>query len=641
MTRSAQTAASSSTWTNNGTVEFVQARSLRRVGPPFAAGNQLAFYGDIARPDQALAFSPEGRTLAVGSSTGNNGEVYLLDTRTHRVLANPISTRPATVDVLFSPDGRTLVTGEIVTGKSQTPPAEVIVNRSPVNAKERAKSAPLPHGRLIGYLVGGRELLVTTGETSSVLLNAHTLRRVGGPIDLGGAAAVSRDGKLAAFGHTSGSIVIYDLRTGKRATLRGHASAAITSLAFSPDGTTIASTAADGSVAAWDVATKSLKATFAGHTAAAEGPIFSPDGSTLYAGSDDGNLIAWDVHGTRRLGRPFRFAPTARPGEGSQQPLSNAATANAVSPDSSLFATSPGRDRITVWRARNEAIVGQLTGPTGTIRTIAFSPHGHLLAAAGDGPKIAIWNVARPKSARLLQRPGGASEATSAIALSPNDRLLATAEGDGNIWIYQLRTGRYTNATQAQGTLQDLDFSSDGRFLAAAGLAGQITVWDLRQNGLAQEINHGPLIFTLRFSPSGDTIATGDFSGDVDFWDANTGHQLPQQIASTGGSVSSLSFDPSGKRLMTTNGDGNIRLWDLPSDEPIGTPLPGASTGGSGTFFPNGKEVVAVFKNGTGVLWNVDPTGWNTQACKIANRNLTRAEWHAYLRNRHYSKTCP
>jgi WD40 repeat protein/DNA-binding SARP family transcriptional activator/energy-coupling factor transporter ATP-binding protein EcfA2 len=626
---------------DNGTVAFLHAGSLRRVGALFAAGNQLAFYGDIQRPDQALAFSPDGRMLAVGSTTGNNADVYLMDTRTHRRRAYAQSGRPATADVRFSPDGRTLVTGEITTGRSLTPPPEVIVNRNPVNAKERVRSVPLPAGRLTGFVEKGRKLLVTTGETSSVLLDARTLHRVR-RLPLGGAAAVSTNGEFAAFGNANGGIVLYDLRTGKPTAMRGHAGKPITSVAFSTDGTTIASTSGDGDVATWDVATRSLRATLAGHTASAEGPIFSHDGATLYAGGDDGNLIAWDIHGVRRLGRPFRFAPTATPGEGAPAPESHAAKATAVSPDNSTFVTSPGANRITFWRTRNEAVLGQLSGPTGQIITMAFSHHGHLLAAAGSGPRIAVWNLATRKMAWLLRRPGGAKNQTIGVAFSPNDRLLATVGGDGVIRIYNLRNGRRADAIQTQGTLQDLDFSSDGRYLAAAGLAGQITVWDLKQRMLAHTIDdHGQQINTLRFSPDGKTLAAGDSSGDVNFWDASTGRQLPQHIASIGGSVDSLSFDPSGRRLMTTNGDGSIRLWDLPTDEPIGPPLLGATTDGWGTFFPDGKEIVAVFSSGTGVIWNVDPTRWSAQACQIANRNLTRAEWHAYLPNQPYSKTCP
>jgi WD40 repeat protein/DNA-binding SARP family transcriptional activator/energy-coupling factor transporter ATP-binding protein EcfA2 len=632
--------------TDDGTVTFLHARGLRRVGASFASGNQLAFFGDIARSDQALAFSPDGRTLAVGSSLpgispGNNADVYLVNTRTHRQTAYARSShdRAATPDVLFSPDGRTLVTGEITTGGSRVPPPEVIVDRNPVSAKERVQSVPLPEGHLIGFVHGGRELLVTTGEKSSVLLDARTLQRVGS-LPLGGIAAVSSNGERAAFAGAHGSVIVFDLRTDKRTTLDGHLGTAITALTFSPDGTTIASTAGNRSVATWDIGTKRLQRTFAGHTAGPEGPLFSSNGTTLYAGGADGNLIAWDVHGLGGLGTPFSFDPSATADD-------SAARATAVSADSSLFATSPAPGRITLWRARNETVAGRLSGPAGPIFTMAFSHQGHLLAAAGSGPKIVIWNVSTHKVRRLVKNPdyvpGGGffAAATEAVAFSPDDRFLATVDDDGFIRIYDLRSGDFTVLSRHLGSLNDVDFSSDGRLLAAAGQAGRITVWNLEQHKVAYTTPSVTWIQTLRFSPNGKTIATGNSSGDVDFWDAETGRRLPQQLASVGGSVNSLSFDPSGRRLMTINADGSIRLWDLPSGEPLGAPLPGSTTAGSGTFFPNGKQIVAVFGSGTGVVWKVDPTSWRAEACRIANGNLTRAEWHSYLANRPYSKTCP
>jgi WD40 repeat protein len=634
--------------TDGGAVKFLNTRSLRPVGASFPSGNQLHFFGDISRADQALAFSPDGRTLAVGSSLpgrspGNNADVYLVDTRTHRLEAHVWSdpTRAATPDVLFSPDGRTLVTGEITTGSTSNgrPPPEVIVNRSPVTAKERVQSVPLPAGHLIGFVHHGRELLVTTGKRRSVLLDARTLHRVGS-LRFGGIAAVSNDGERAAFSGPEGTVVLFDLRTDEPTVLQGHVGGPIAALAFNPAGTTIASTSGNRGVATWDVATKRLQRTFVGHTVGPQGLLFSHDGATLYAGGYDGNLIAWNVHGLDGLATPFTFDPGA---ESSQQ---GGATATAVSADSALFATSPGPGRITLWRARDETADGRLSGPTGVIKTMAFSHHGHLLAAAGDGPNIVLWNASTTRMVRLLRRPdyqpgaGYFAPATEAVAFSPDDRRLAAVGDDGVIRVYDLQTGKVRVLVRHLASLSDVDFSSDGRLLAAGDQAGRITVWNLEQRKIAYTTPQGPWVQALRFSPDGKTIAAGNSSGDVELWDSETGRRLPQRIAGRGGGVPSLSFDPAGGRLMTTSDDGSVQLWALPTGEPIGSPIAGAAVGGWGTFFPNGKKIVAVFASGTGVVWNVDPRRWSTQACQMANRNLTHAEWHAYLPNRSYTKTC-
>ena len=619
---------------DEGSVVFLNAKTLRRIGRPFSAGNQLSMLGVITRPVGVLAFSPNGRTLAVGNSTGTKAELLLLDARTHRLHSSTESSYAGTADVVFSPSGRWLATGEIVSGLF-SPPAEVIVVRDSRNGDELAHSQPLPAARLIGYVAGGRELLVTTGDSSSVLLDARTLRRVR-TLHEGGAAAVSRNGTLAAFGHEDGNIALVDLRTGSTRATNGRASAGVERLTFSHDGRLLASAAADGSVAVWNVPAASLRETFLGHAAAADGPVFSPDGATLYAGSTDGTVIAWDTRGSRRLGRPFSFDPVAAAGQGAEPQVGNASTASAVSPGGSLFATTPGRGRVTIWRSHDEAVVDELHGPAApSVNSLAFSHNGRLLAAA-ERHGLVIWNAPRRKVVRVIRT----RVPQLAVAISPDSRLLASAGEDGTLGVYRLRTGRLIGSTQAQGTLQDLDFSADGRLLAAASLAGQIVVWDVKRRATVQTIDHGEAIYALRFAPSGTTIATGDNSGNVDFWNAVSGRRLPQTLSGGGGAVSSVSFDPAGHRLMTTSDDGNIRLWDLTDDKLIGAPLPGGSGFGRGTFYPDGDHVIAVYPSGTGIVWNVDPASWSAQACRVARRDLTRTEWRDFLPQRPYRPVC-
>jgi WD40 repeat protein len=428
----------------------------------------------------------------------------------------------------------------------------------------------------------------------------------------------------------------------------GRTSAAIESLAFSHDGTMLASAAADGSVAVWDVPTAAMRETFAGHTASALDPIFSPNGETLYAGSADGSVIAWDVRGERRLGRPFRFAPVAAAGQGPEKRILNAASAVAVSPDGSLFATSPAPGRITIWRSRDEAIVSELSGPSGRVNSLAFSHDGRLLAAVGASPNIVVWNLRRRTVVHVLRPPVSSFFPRSiawayAVAFSPNGRLVASA-GNSGLQVFALRSGRFVGSVTQGDSYSDLAFSADGRLLAAASQTAQsggVLVWDARRRTELRTIPQQVPTESLRFAPHGTTIAAGDDSGNVDFWDAATGRPLPQKLGGQNGLVLSLSFDPTGDRLMTTSTDGKIRLWDLATDKLIGAPLAGSDTGGWGTFFPNGKQLVAVFPSGTGVVWNVDPASWSTRACRVARRNLTRTEWHDFLPGLPYRKVCP
>ena len=86
--------------------------------------------------------------------------------------------------------------------------------------------------------------------------------------------------------------------------------------------------------------------------------------------------------------------------------------------------------------------------------------------------------------------------------------------------------------------------------------------------------------------------------------------------------------------------------------QPIGDPLPAGALGGAWAragwsapldASPDGKRFLTQEVGPTlgPVLWDGDPADWAATACRIAGRNLTRAEWDQYFRGRPYHATCP
>jgi WD40 repeat protein len=70
--------------------------------------------------------------------------------------------------------------------------------------------------------------------------------------------------------------------------------------------------------------------------------------------------------------------------------------------------------------------------------------------------------------------------ATTAVAFSPDGRLLATTGGDGAVKLWSVSTGRTLHRLEG-GTnwLCSVAFSPDGKTLAATGGGDDVQLWDL------------------------------------------------------------------------------------------------------------------------------------------------------------------
>ena len=84
-----------------------------------------------------------------------------------------------------------------------------------------------------------------------------------------------------------------------------------------------------------------------------------------------------------------------------------------------------------------------------------------------------------------------------------------------------------------------------------------------------------------------------------------------------------------------------MRLWDIPTQQAIGAPLPGLPNQQvSPTFMPDGTRLLATYGTGRAYLWDIGPESLTRQACHIAGRQLTRAEWREFLPSLDYDPAC-
>ncbi len=293
-----------------------------------------------------------------------------------------------------------------------------------------------------------------------------------------------------------------------------------------------------------------------------------------------------------------------------QAPPATSVNSVAVSPDGSLVATGAGEGGVRLYDA-GTGVLRRAIGEAGD-RSVAFSPDGRILAAAGYhmDKLVGIYDVETGR--RLQALPGHTEWETYATAFSPDGKLLASTGADRQILVWDLATGKLRHRLATQGPfISSLAFSPDGATLAGGGEDRAIRLWDLESGRLRRTLEgHRDWVCTVAFSPDGTTIAggtcdwayhrgrnTAEFSGrdpgctgEWKLWDAATGDV--RRTVTEPGRLRSLAFAPDGRSLACAIGK-DVRLYDLRDESPGRVVTTYDFDATSVAFTPDGAAIVS------------------------------------------------
>ncbi len=645
------------------TVRFYDARTRVR------AGRQLSdFFGD-----QAPVYSQDGSLLAY--RTGQSLAVRGADTlalRARLPIGAPF-TEELTADVpegsmLIAPDDRTVYYGYWLTDGGGQPTMAYMARWALPSGRPLATVA-LGHGPLLAaaLLDAGSRLTVVTAHAIRTY-DARTMSQLRSvpirPVPvLPTAAAISPDGSTVAMGSQNGAVSFVDASTGLARHGRGGHAAIVASVVYAPNGRTAVTVGDDGKVIVWDPRDLDQLAVLPGPSERVRDARVSPDGSTLYTSGVGGVLLAWDLTGRRGFGR------SARVGLGSPccDLLLPPQPAFALSPDGARFAVPTGPSTVGVFSTQTLQREASFTirPAKETITALAWSPTGEGLAVGGHDGVVQLWGVdGAPRYARSfvgLKPLPGQDEAIQSLAFSPDGQFLAASDKSqttslghtatalvATLASWWVATGGVviTPTDLGGGNSQNgsdvVAFSRDSKLLAASLLTGGVRIYDPLSGQLVQTVSDsGDDGISLAFGPKG-ILAEGTLGGTVELWEAITGKRVAAPLLADSVAITSVAFDSSGDRFATAGSeDGTIKVWFTDGLEQEGPRLasdPGASS--AAAFEPAGKALLVVDNDGGAFTWPTSLTTWVGDACSLAGRNLTRAEWTQFVAGPRYTTVC-
>jgi WD40 repeat protein len=239
----------------------------------------------IAAPGTALAFSPDGKSLA---SVGKGSKtIHVWEAATGKELFKLTGPRLLRA-VVFSPDGKLMASGD---------------EQATVRIWDVATRKQLHE---IDLRCGADSLSLAFSPDSKSLACAGGWNEGGVPKGV----TINLQKRVTITGKEGFYVLLWDTATGKELRRFGGLKDNIKAVAFSPDGKTVAATSRDGRIALWEAATGKELLHILAHPDHTDSPFacspclaFAPDGKRLASGSTDGTVRLWDAGTAKELGR--------------------------------------------------------------------------------------------------------------------------------------------------------------------------------------------------------------------------------------------------------------------------------------------------------------------------------------------------
>ncbi|KAG0013790.1 hypothetical protein BGZ80_010861, partial [Entomortierella chlamydospora] len=431
----------------------------------------------------SISFSATSDRIASGSS---DKKVRLWDVDTGECVSILQGHGDWVLNVVYSPDGDQIASGS----------DDRIVRLWDVDTGECIHALHGHRGSVLSVTYSPKGDRIASGsEDSTVRLwdidTGECIRTLQGHNNHVVSVVYSPKGDRVASGSDDKTVRLWDADTGKCVhTLEGH-SDRVTSIVYSPKGDQVASGSHDSTVRLWDVDTGECVHTLQGHSSVVNSVVYSPKGDRIASGSDDNTVRLWDIDSDKCV-HIFR---------------SHRSGVNCVvySPKGDRIASGSDDKTVRLWNVDTGECVHTLQGHSSEVSIVVYSPKGDRIASGSFDDTVRLWDIDTGDCIHTFQ---GHSGSVDSVVYSPKGDRIASGSSDSTVKLWNVETGECLVTISGFSNLVSsiaLESNFDAQCLITGSWGKSVRRWRITKEGAEHKA-------VLCWSSSHEVLTVNDLS---------------------------------------------------------------------------------------------------------------------------------
>ena len=273
-------------------------------------------------------------------------------------------------------------------------------------------------------------------------------------------------------------------------------------------------------------------------------------------------------------------------------------SALAFSQDGSMLAVA-SYQQVRITDAASGNVTRTLDGHADLVRSLAFSPSGRLLAAAGGAPaqfgEVKVWDV---ETGKLCHTIKGHKDCIYSVDFSPDGKQIVTASYDRMIELWSADTGEHIRTLKDHvDAVYAVDFGNEPGQLVSGGADRSVKLWNLETGKPSLTLSE-PLagVLTVAFHPDGRQLAAAGADKTIRVWrianDENTSADLVKAMTGHEAAILKIAFSPDGATIVSSSSDRSLKVWDTATLSEKAVLADQSDWGQALAFHPDGKSFV-------------------------------------------------